>query len=209
MSRRQKTVALSSEDCILYFTFHILPFAFWISYFTFYILHSSFYIIHTRTYMKREGRRRKMRATMMYFFVLSIRAWWRYQTGWNFGKIPNGLCPPCPHFRKIILNFFWKAFFKSYIKGQGSLGDTQKKGYFFCDGFPLGCNILSTSSLNPGLQHLHWRQTCMKLPALSKLPLSSHCDPWLKSISSLAQKYFLFGLNVFPVRLKNTLSLAQ
>ena len=32
-----------------------------------------------------------------------------FQNGWIFGKVPNGLCPPPPHFRKIILRIFYKA----------------------------------------------------------------------------------------------------
>ena len=37
-----------------------------------------------------------------------IREVWLYQIGWIFAKIPNGLRPPPPHFRKIILQFFPK-----------------------------------------------------------------------------------------------------
>ena len=35
-----------------------------------------------------------------------LREGWRYQIGWIFRKISNGLRPP-PHFRKIILQFFF------------------------------------------------------------------------------------------------------
>ena len=37
------------------------------------------------------------------------------QNGWIFGKVPNDLWPPPPHFRKIMLNFFRKTSKKSLI----------------------------------------------------------------------------------------------
>ena len=42
------------------------------------------------------------------FFTPSLRTGWCFQIGWFFGKNPNGL-PPSPHFRKIILQFFYNG----------------------------------------------------------------------------------------------------
>ena len=50
-----------------------------------------------------------------------LRNGWRYQNGWFFGKIPNGLWPPpSPRFRKVMLHFFRKALFKALYKGKKS-----------------------------------------------------------------------------------------
>ena len=43
-------------------------------------------------------------------FACSRREGSRYQIGWNFGKIPNGLCPPPPHFWKIMLQIFYNGY---------------------------------------------------------------------------------------------------
>ena len=101
-----KKLLLSAQKtafCILHFIFCLLLFGFHILHFTFYIHHFTSF---TRGHLWREkaGEERCERQWCTFL--------WRYQTGWNFGKIPNGLCPPCPHFRKIILIFFRKAFFK-------------------------------------------------------------------------------------------------
>ena len=40
-------------------------------------------------------------------WVSLIRVGWRLQNGWIFRKVPNGLWP-LPHFRKIILQFFFQ-----------------------------------------------------------------------------------------------------
>ena len=44
---------------------------------------------------------------------MALREAYRYQNGWIFGKVPNGLWPPPPpHFRKIILQIFWNIPWK-------------------------------------------------------------------------------------------------
>ena len=38
--------------------------------------------------------------------TMQVRDGWPNQNGWIFGKVPNDLWPPPPHFRKIMLRFF-------------------------------------------------------------------------------------------------------
>ena len=49
--------------------------------------------------------------------IFRIREGWRYQIRWIFGKIPNRLRSPSPHFRKIILQLFRKTSEKKLYKG--------------------------------------------------------------------------------------------
>ena len=40
----------------------------------------------------------------------------RYQIGWIFGKIPNGLQPPTLHFRKIMLQILYSGYGRVYAR---------------------------------------------------------------------------------------------
>ena len=68
---------------------------------------------------RKRQRQPRSPSTLYLIFDSSTRKWsaerWNkvlregsgYQIGWIFGKIPNGLWPLPPHFRKIILQIFY------------------------------------------------------------------------------------------------------
>ena len=111
MSRRQKTVALSLEDCILYFIFYIFPFfAFCLLDFIFYILHfafSIFYIIHTRKDLYEERRQEKKDASDNdgHFCIVNKGR----VTVTELDEFSEKFQTASPHFHKIILQFFTKS----------------------------------------------------------------------------------------------------
>ena len=47
------------------------------------------------------------------WWASALREGSRYQIGWIFGKIPNGLWPP-PHFWKIMLQIFYNGYGRIY-----------------------------------------------------------------------------------------------
>ena len=68
-------------------------------------LHKTFYILHFRNILH-DG---LWELTPLTLLTL-LREGSSYQIGWIFGKIPNGLSPPNPHFWKIMLQFFYNGY---------------------------------------------------------------------------------------------------
>ena len=65
---------------------------------------------------------RKQKKLFAYFFLRWLRDDWKFQNGCFFGKVPNGLWPPPPRFRKIILQIFRQKCDKSaYVHYGGNV----------------------------------------------------------------------------------------
>ena len=73
--------------------------------------------------------------------LIALREADPFQNGWIFGKVPNGLWPPPPHFRKVMLQIFSEIHDRSIVYNGKNLQ------FCFIQCFPVQLLFLSTYNL--------------------------------------------------------------